>query len=662
MAENIIIVLINLSWQFILIYALSKLILTAFRIHSASIKNIVWLCVVLSPIILFPMNMIASDWVLINPSYHRPELTNPEINTNQNIDLFLKGIGHEGNLSNEIIDNSSKTKSLSSQVSFKHILNKIPLFLSIIWIVVVNRGIIILSVGLVKLKKLILRADKVMDNAVFNGIKEKLGLTRQIHLLASSEIQIPFSTGFICSYVIIPSDMDISNDRLQMILTHELAHLKRYDNFTNIICQITKAFIFFHPLYYLAMREFSLSSEQICDIYAVGITNKRDDYAQCLVDFSQAKMGLFSMGFSAGRNSISKRIGSILNEKEVIKMTKKKVAFLLASFIFIMLVLSSIRLINPAFARQFMQESAKVIFSSSPPAPFGEQGNMDIFTADTSNPNWTQPEAWVRLTDDPNGERYPIWSPDGKKIAFVSEGNQMDLFDDEIYIMDADGKNQIRLTKNNDRDTSPRWSPDGSRIAFYRFTQADRVNGIYIMDADGNNVERIAEGNYILGSLDWAPDGKKIAFNKASITGGGISVVDIDGKNMTTLTDGQAYDWWASWSPDGTKIAFSSDRENHSPVDNKSLWDVYVMNADGSDQRNVTNSPETSQTPWCWTSDGKIIYGIGSSPWIIDADGNNKQVIRDGGLIDIDWLGPSPVLSVEPAGKLKSLWGWIKTR
>jgi Tol biopolymer transport system component len=176
----------------------------------------------------------------------------------------------------------------------------------------------------------------------------------------------------------------------------------------------------------------------------------------------------------------------------------------------------------------------------------------------------------VRLTDDPGSERAPVWSPDGRKIAFVSEGDVADLWDDEIYVMDADGKNQIRSTKNNDEDTSP------------------------------------------------------------------------------------------TWSPDGTKMAFSSDRENHNPVGNKSLWDVYVMNADGSDQRNVTKSPETSQKPWCWTSDGKIIYGIGSSPWIIDADGNNKQMIRDGGLIDIDWFGPSPVLSVKPVDKLISTWGWLK--
>ena len=68
----------------------------------------------------------------------------------------------------------------------------------------------------------------------------------------------------------------------------------------------------------------------------------------------------------------------------------------------------------------------------------------------------------TRITDSPATERRPAWSPDGSKLAFVSDrdGN------DEIYVMDADGSDQTRLTDDLGLDRNPRWSPDGTRIAF----------------------------------------------------------------------------------------------------------------------------------------------------------------------------------------------------
>ena len=69
----------------------------------------------------------------------------------------------------------------------------------------------------------------------------------------------------------------------------------------------------------------------------------------------------------------------------------------------------------------------------------------------------------TRLTDNQAGASDPSWSPDGRRIAFVSyrDGNR------EIYVMNADGSGQTRLTDNPAWDISPSWSSDGTRIAFY---------------------------------------------------------------------------------------------------------------------------------------------------------------------------------------------------
>jgi Tol biopolymer transport system component len=111
------------------------------------------------------------------------------------------------------------------------------------------------------------------------------------------------------------------------------------------------------------------------------------------------------------------------------------------------------------------------------------------------------------------------------QIAFAStrDGN------DEIYVMNADGSNQVNLTNHWGNDIQPTWSPDGTRIAF--MSDRDGIFDIYVMGSDGSNPVNLTN-------------------------------------NPTR------YDAWPTWSPDGTRIAFVSLRDEGG---------IYVMGADGSD-------------------------------------------------------------------------------
>ena len=224
----------------------------------------------------------------------------------------------------------------------------------------------------------------------------------------------------------------------------------------------------------------------------------------------------------------------------------------------------------------------------------------------------------IRLTNNPADDYLPVWSPDGKKIAFTSyrDGNT------EIYTMNPDGGDLQNLTQNSAFDEFPEWSPDGKKIAF-RSKRQGGINKIYVMDADGGNVRRITD---IQGKrVTWSPDGKHLVFTSTSVGGENYEIftVDIDGSNLTRLTYNPEMDSDPAWSPDGSKIAFSSTRD--------AIGQIYVMNTDGSDPVKLTSGSLSSYHP-TWSHDGEQISFWTYSEkdrddrtdvWLMNADGSN---------------------------------------
>ena len=208
------------------------------------------------------------------------------------------------------------------------------------------------------------------------------------------------------------------------------------------------------------------------------------------------------------------------------------------------------------------------------------------------------------LTNDPNDDLAPSWSPDGERIVFSSardgnrDGNQENY---EIYVMDADGNNQQRLTDNDFFDTAPSWSPDGKRIAFMSQRDGHFIGEgglsyeIYVMDADGKNTRRLTNNRKSDSSPSWSPDGKWIVFS-ADRKGDGVNyeiyVMDADGNNQRRLTNNRVDDWSPSWSPDGERIVFVSN-----PDGKHENYEIYVMDNDGGNQQKLTNNPHRDTAP-----------------------------------------------------------------
>jgi Tol biopolymer transport system component len=225
-------------------------------------------------------------------------------------------------------------------------------------------------------------------------------------------------------------------------------------------------------------------------------------------------------------------------------------------------------------------DGKRIAFTSDGDGP----GKSALFVMNADGTNVT------RLSGPTAAPTEPAWSPDGTRIAFTAYTN---THSSEIFVVNADGTNQVNLTNNRGEDFHPAWSPDGRRLAFTSRRDNDTFS-VYVMDSDGANVRRLVEGY----SRDpaWSPDGTRVAYAAQATQNGATSifVVNTDGTNKRLLTGEHpfVFDVTPAWSPDGAKIAYASNRDGY-----PSNYEIYVMNADGTNITRITNHPAHEALP-----------------------------------------------------------------
>jgi Tol biopolymer transport system component len=269
---------------------------------------------------------------------------------------------------------------------------------------------------------------------------------------------------------------------------------------------------------------------------------------------------------------------------------------------------------------------------------------------------------------------YHSWSPDGQKLAYVSSRpldggqNEREPISGNVWVMNADGSRAAPLTWLTNNMITTRavlWSPDGSKLAFLsnralngsnRKNTKEGVFNIWLMNADGSKampLTRFTVAGINILNVIWAPDGGRLAFlsncaldgsdARAANIATNIWTVNADGSSIKTLTRFQRVDIGAlDWSPNGSRVVFSSNGAlDGSDAGNQHFArNIWIMKADGS-----TEFPLTRSAAWggdntnpLWSPDGSLISFASTRPqggstrsatnvWVMKADGSGAVAL-----------------------------------
>lgn len=255
------------------------------------------------------------------------------------------------------------------------------------------------------------------------------------------------------------------------------------------------------------------------------------------------------------------------------------------------------------------------------------------------------------------------------KIAFVSETRT----GTQIFIMNADGSDLHPLTQGDRVPWSPALSPDGSRIAFS--AKVNERYQIFVMNSDGTGEKQLTynvNGQTGVSGLDWSRDGKRIVYtlklsDNPSIQSYDIYTMNADGTEQKKLTP-QPMEALLTphWSPDGNQIIFqtrgNSPDSPATPVDPTLRTHLYVIGADGSDLHQLTQSTYNELFP-AWSPDGQFIVflsgGASNSEfglYRIDADGTHPTQISHTLFSQPVWSPDGKYLAATLSEKVNDNW------
>ena len=233
----------------------------------------------------------------------------------------------------------------------------------------------------------------------------------------------------------------------------------------------------------------------------------------------------------------------------------------------------------------------------------------------------------TRLTTSKKTDTQPRWSPDGKRLAFISAREDKP----QIFLISPFGGEAEKLTDSKSGIASFQWAPDGNRIAYVAQQEPSseeekkqkdkddaqvidknfKFSRIWIIDVNTKKASEVVKGEYTASDPQWSPDGRSIAFvthptpkaDDGSLSD--ISIIDVASGRQRKLIENDGPDNAPRWSPDGRQIAFLSRDLRSGEIGQQRLM---IVSIEGGTPREVATRINYQPGPAKWSADGKTIY------------------------------------------------------
>ncbi len=209
----------------------------------------------------------------------------------------------------------------------------------------------------------------------------------------------------------------------------------------------------------------------------------------------------------------------------------------------------------------------------------------------------------------------------GGRIAYVTTNAQRVH---QVQVADADGFNPKTIAASIEPLMSPAWSPDGKKLAYVSFER--KTAAIYIQTLASGERVKVAEFPGINGAPSWSPDGTRLALTLSKDGSPDIYVLNLTSRALTKLSKSMAIDTEPSWSPDGSSVVFTSNRGGNPQV--------YIVSSQGGQEKRLTFSGSYN-TSASFSSDGRnlvLVQGNGNHYCIalMDMGSHAVNVITSG--------------------------------